>query len=137
MGALEVQRRLGLSKKRADILMSRPDFPEPTHLGRGRVWDAEDVEAWIRIHRPHLAPEADITSPEHENAPFPDHEGRGTALSDRIQARLELALQHQERVQIERPEARSGLATGGPDAPVIRLTMEDIARIAAEVAAED
>jgi hypothetical protein len=57
-----------------------------------------------------------------------------TTLADRIQAALEAALLHHERADILKPEARRGLATGGPDDPVIRLTIEDVARIAAQVA---
>lgn len=56
-----------------------------------------------------------------------------TSLQERIQARLELALIHQERAGFEVDAAR-GLATGGPDAPVIRLSLEDVARIAAQEA---
>lgn len=57
-----------------------------------------------------------------------------TSLQDRIQARLEAALQHHERAEISAPFAARGLATGGPDRPVIRLAIEDVARIAAQAA---
>jgi prophage regulatory protein len=116
MGALEVQQRLGLSKKRADILMSRPDFPEPiARLGRGRVWAADDIEDWIRVHRPHLAKEAAI-SPENEKAPPLDHAGRETALAEAIQARLIPALQDrltaEEIAEIARIAARAAATLG-------------------------
>jgi prophage regulatory protein len=36
-------------------LITRRDFPEPYAVLRmGSVWDAEDVEAWIREHRPQI-----------------------------------------------------------------------------------
>ncbi len=39
--------------------MARPEFPEPYDvLGMGAVWRIEDVEAWIRQYRPHLADDA-------------------------------------------------------------------------------
>jgi prophage regulatory protein len=115
MGAVEVQQRLGLSKKRADILMSRPDFPEPiARLGRGRVWAADDIEDWIRLHRPHLAKEAVIA--ENEKAPPLDHAGRETALAEAIQARLIPALQGrltvEEIAEIARIAARAAAALG-------------------------
>ena len=59
-----------------------------------------------------------------------------TSLQERIAARLELALIHHERAGIEALTARQGLATGGPDEPIIRLALNDVARIAAQVAAE-
>ncbi|BCJ51827.1 hypothetical protein Asp14428_33020 [Actinoplanes sp. NBRC 14428] len=52
------------------------------------------------------------------------------SLQERIQARLELALIHQERAGFE-TLGRRGLATGGPEETVIRLSIEDVARIAA------
>ena len=62
MGAAEIRRRLGLSENRIYQLTSRRDFPEPVaELEMGRVWHRDDVEAWIREHRPKLAeePESD------------------------------------------------------------------------------
>ena len=59
-----------------------------------------------------------------------------TTLEERIAARLGLALIHQERAGFEAFGAERGLATGGPAEPVIRLTVEDVARIAAQVAVE-
>lgn len=36
----------------------RPDWPAPyDRLAMGTVWRKEDVEGWIRKHRPHLADE--------------------------------------------------------------------------------
>ena len=59
-----------------------------------------------------------------------------TTLAEKIAARLGLALIHQERAAFEVHWARRGLATGGPDNLVVRLTVEDVARIAAQVAEE-
>lgn len=57
MGAAEIGIRLGgLSRQRVQQIISRPDFPKPTHeLQMGKVWDTEDVETWIQEHRPDLA----------------------------------------------------------------------------------
>ncbi len=55
MGAAEIQERLGMSRQRTYVLINRRDFPPPKWvLKMGQVWDAEDVEAWIREKRPHL-----------------------------------------------------------------------------------
>jgi prophage regulatory protein len=53
MGAHEVRIRLGgVSRKRAYQITSRADFPKPvTELAQGKIWAAEDVEAWMKIHR--------------------------------------------------------------------------------------
>jgi hypothetical protein len=66
------------------------------------------------------------------------HEYRGAmaTLEERIFARLSEALSHHSGARITAPDARCGLATGGPDNPVIRLTVQDVARIAAQVAEE-
>lgn len=54
-GAGEIQERLGVSRTRAYQVISRRDFPEPVaELMMGKVWLAEDVEAWIKLRRPHL-----------------------------------------------------------------------------------
>lgn len=61
MGAKEIELRLGLSRQRTYILINRRDFPAPRwKLAMGQVWDARDVEAWIRENRPELGedPEA-------------------------------------------------------------------------------
>jgi hypothetical protein len=56
------------------------------------------------------------------------------SLEESIVARLHQALDHHERAEIFAPTAERGLAVGGPDVPVIVLTVEDLARIAANVA---
>lgn len=59
MGAAEIGRRLRISRQRAYILTGRRDFPPPRwQLAMGHVWWADDVEAWIAEHRPHLVDEA-------------------------------------------------------------------------------
>jgi len=62
MGQTEIMARLGYSRQRVYILVNRRDFPPPRWaLAMGKIWWAEDVEAWIRDNRPALAeePEAD------------------------------------------------------------------------------
>lgn len=55
MGAYEIRMRLGVSRQRVEQLMKRPDWPEPYEaLATGRIWRTEDIEAWIRVHRPNL-----------------------------------------------------------------------------------
>jgi prophage regulatory protein len=55
MGAWEIRQRLGYSREWVQRLITRRDFPEPYAVLRmGSVWDAEDVEAWIREHRPQI-----------------------------------------------------------------------------------
>ncbi|MEU4688948.1 AlpA family phage regulatory protein [Actinoplanes sp. NPDC023714] len=50
-----VRRRLGVSRQRAYQIVAHRSFPAPYQvLVLGRVWDAAEVEAWIRVHRPHL-----------------------------------------------------------------------------------
>jgi hypothetical protein len=49
---------------------------------------------------------------------------------ERIAARLHQALDHQERASISKPAAEGGMAVGGPTAPDIVLTVEDVAGIA-------
>ena len=61
MGASEIGQRLGVGRSRAHAITRDRDFPAPYQkLIMGSVWDARDVEAWIREHRPELAedPEA-------------------------------------------------------------------------------
>ena len=55
------------------------------------------------------------------------------SLEERIAARLHEALDHHKRADISVPHAERGLAAGGPDGPVILMTVQDVARIAAEV----
>lgn len=55
MGTAEIRQRLRISRERAYQLVNRRDFPEPyQRLAMGQVWDAADIEAWIKVHRPHL-----------------------------------------------------------------------------------
>jgi prophage regulatory protein len=55
MGAGEIAVRLRLSRQRVYQLVNRKGFPDPlAHLTMGQVWLAQDVEAWIREHRPEL-----------------------------------------------------------------------------------
>jgi predicted DNA-binding transcriptional regulator AlpA len=56
MGAAEIRQRLGgISRQRVYQLTRRPDWPAPyDELVQGRVWRHEDVEAWIKQHRPDL-----------------------------------------------------------------------------------
>ncbi len=55
MGAHEIRVRLGgVSRQRAYQITQRADFPAPVaELGQGKVWLADDVEAWIKVKRPH------------------------------------------------------------------------------------
>lgn len=56
MGAMEIQHRLGTSRQWTYVLIGRRTFPEPVAvLGMGKIWLAEDVEQWIREHRPEIA----------------------------------------------------------------------------------
>lgn len=58
MGAMEIQQRLGTSRQWTYVLTGRRNFPEPVaELGMGKIWLADDVEAWIRANRPELAEE--------------------------------------------------------------------------------
>lgn len=55
MGAREIEDRLGVSRQRVHQLTARPDWPAAyDELAMGKVWRIEDVEAWIRDHRPAL-----------------------------------------------------------------------------------
>jgi prophage regulatory protein len=57
MGSAEIGRRLGgVSRTRVYQLTQRRGFPEPlAQLEMGNVWWADDVEDWIREHRPDVA----------------------------------------------------------------------------------
>jgi hypothetical protein len=59
-----------------------------------------------------------------------------TELAQRIADRLHEALDHHVGAEISVRHAERGLAAGGPDEPVIALTVEEVARIAARVAQE-
>ena len=54
MGAHEIRVRLGgISRQRTYQITSRADFPKPVaDLEQGKVLLAEDVDTWIRAHRP-------------------------------------------------------------------------------------
>jgi prophage regulatory protein len=56
MGSAEISRRLGgISRTRVYQLTQRRNFPAPyAELEMGNVWLADDVEEWIREHRPDL-----------------------------------------------------------------------------------
>lgn len=46
-----------VSRERADQISRRPGFPPPTQTGRtGRLWDEDDVAAWIAEHRRPIDP---------------------------------------------------------------------------------
>ncbi|HEX2551616.1 MAG TPA: DNA-binding protein [Nocardioidaceae bacterium] len=58
MGQQEIRERLGYSRQHTANLIGQKGFPDPAYeLAMGRIWLAEDVEAWIREHRPELAGE--------------------------------------------------------------------------------
>ena len=60
MGATEIGQRLGVGRSRAHAITRDRDFPEAYQkLAMGSVWDAADVEAWIKEHRPELAEETE------------------------------------------------------------------------------
>lgn len=53
MGAAEIEKRLGVSRQRVYQLTTRTDWPTPyDELAMGKVWRIEDIEAWVRTHRP-------------------------------------------------------------------------------------
>lgn len=63
------------------------------------------------------------------------YRGDMASLEERIAARLREVLDHQERGGFAAPpDTERGMAIGGPDNPEIVLTVEDVARIAAQVA---
>ena len=52
MGPEEVRERLGVSRQRAYILMSRKDFPDPWRvLKMGKVWRSTDIEDYAERRR--------------------------------------------------------------------------------------
>ena len=56
MGASEIGQRLGVGRSRAHAITRDRSFPEPYQtLAMGSIWTVEDVEAWIREHRPEIA----------------------------------------------------------------------------------
>jgi len=54
VGAHEIRIRLGgISRQRVHQITSAGSFPKPVaELTLGKVWRADEVEAWIRQHRP-------------------------------------------------------------------------------------
>jgi prophage regulatory protein len=58
MGTAEIADRLGVTSARVNQITDsvKLDFPRPiARLRMGQVWLAQDVEAWIREHRPEIA----------------------------------------------------------------------------------
>lgn len=56
-GAWEITQRTGYSREWVQRIISRRDFPEPAvdpAMRMGNAWWPEDVERWIREHRPEL-----------------------------------------------------------------------------------
>ncbi|WFE35593.1 AlpA family phage regulatory protein [Micromonospora sp. WMMD975] len=55
MASREVRDLLGVSRTRAYQITNSKTFPDPVAvLSVGRIWLTEDVERWIRDHRPDL-----------------------------------------------------------------------------------
>lgn len=54
MMSSEIRKRLGgISRQRVYSITTHRNFPEPVaELAAGKIWLAEDVERWIREHRP-------------------------------------------------------------------------------------
>lgn len=53
MGPQEIQNRLGFSRQWTAQIINRKGFPDPiAELAIGKVWLAQDVEAWIEENRP-------------------------------------------------------------------------------------
>jgi predicted DNA-binding transcriptional regulator AlpA len=52
LGLNEVATLLGRSKPTAARYTHRPDFPEPLHLLRGRLWLRTEVETWAKKNLP-------------------------------------------------------------------------------------
>ncbi|GAB3808839.1 hypothetical protein GCM10027605_42190 [Micromonospora zhanjiangensis] len=53
LASQEVQELLGVSRTRAYQITNSKSFPDPAAvLSVGRIWLAEDVERWIKDHRP-------------------------------------------------------------------------------------
>lgn len=57
VGLAEIAQRLGIGKSYARELALRKGFPDATRLSMGLVWDADEVDAWIKANRPKLAEE--------------------------------------------------------------------------------
>lgn len=53
VGQAEIARGMNISRQRVQQLIGRADWPKPyVTLAMGKVWKTEDIEAWIREHRP-------------------------------------------------------------------------------------
>ncbi|MEV4351210.1 hypothetical protein AB0J83_42675 [Actinoplanes sp. NPDC049596] len=59
-----------------------------------------------------------------------------TDLAQRIADRLHETLDQRVATDFHIPHVERGLAAGGPDEPIIAITVEEVARIAARVARE-
>lgn len=62
MGTAEIADRLGVTPARVGQITDsvKLDFPRPlARLRMGQIWLAEDVEAWIKTHRPEIAEDAE------------------------------------------------------------------------------
>lgn len=60
MSVADLKTRLGVSRQRAYQLSQLPHFPVPyDEVNRMRVWRIEDINTWLREHRPGLADDAD------------------------------------------------------------------------------
>ncbi|MEV6638075.1 DNA-binding protein [Actinoplanes sp. NPDC051470] len=61
MGMHEVRMLLGdVSKQRAYQITNKTHFPKPAaDLAQGRIWRAEEVEAWVAEHRHRLGEPAE------------------------------------------------------------------------------
>lgn len=56
MGQKEIQERTGYTRQYTAVLVNAKGFPDPAYeLAMGRIWLADEVEKWIRDHRPDLA----------------------------------------------------------------------------------
>lgn len=52
-GSAEIADRLGVVRQRVYQIANRKGFPDPVaQLSMGQVWLADEVEAWIAVHRP-------------------------------------------------------------------------------------
>lgn len=63
MGAAEIARALGVGRHRAYQITKGKGFPDPYQtLIMGSVWDAGEVEAWIRANRNAIAQDPETGS---------------------------------------------------------------------------
>ncbi len=60
MMTAEIARAMGVGRQRAYQISRQKGFPDPVAvLEAGQILLAEDVETWIREHRPELAEETE------------------------------------------------------------------------------